>query len=54
EAPILPHPRMDRRAFVLLPLSEIAPSWRHPVSGVGIDLLINGLPSALKSATVPV
>ncbi len=29
----LPHPRMTLRAFVLLPLAEIAPKWRHPQSG---------------------
>ena len=28
----LPHPRMTERAFVLLPLAEIAPEWRHPVA----------------------
>lgn len=30
---ILPHPRLADRAFVLAPLAEIAPEWRHPVSG---------------------
>jgi 2-amino-4-hydroxy-6-hydroxymethyldihydropteridine diphosphokinase len=30
---ILPHPRLSGRAFVLAPLAEIAPDWRHPVSG---------------------
>ena len=27
----VPHPRMHRRSFVLTPLAEIAPDWRHPV-----------------------
>lgn len=31
--PALPHPRMHDRAFVLEPLAEIAPDWRHPVTG---------------------
>jgi 2-amino-4-hydroxy-6-hydroxymethyldihydropteridine diphosphokinase len=29
---ILPHPRMHLRRFVLEPLAEIAPHWRHPIS----------------------
>lgn len=29
----LPHPRMLTRAFVLAPLCEIAPEWRHPKTG---------------------
>jgi 2-amino-4-hydroxy-6-hydroxymethyldihydropteridine diphosphokinase len=36
----LPHPRVNERAFVLIPLLEVAPDWRHPVSGErGADLL---------------
>ena len=43
--PILPHPRMDVRAFVLLPLRELAPTWCHPVRGLGINALIAALPA---------
>lgn len=31
---VLPHPELHRRAFVLVPLVEVAPGWRHPVLGV--------------------
>jgi 2-amino-4-hydroxy-6-hydroxymethyldihydropteridine diphosphokinase len=31
--PILPHPRAHLRAFVLLPLLEVAPDWVHPRTG---------------------
>jgi 2-amino-4-hydroxy-6-hydroxymethyldihydropteridine diphosphokinase len=30
---IVPHPRAHERRFVMAPLAEIAPDWRHPVSG---------------------
>ena len=42
-APLLPHPRMHVRAFVLLPLSDLAPDWRHPQSGRPIGDLIADL-----------
>lgn len=42
--PLLPHPRMDVRAFVLLPLQAIAPDWRHPVSGKSVGELVATLP----------
>ncbi|MBK1664177.1 2-amino-4-hydroxy-6-hydroxymethyldihydropteridine diphosphokinase [Rhodospirillum rubrum] len=43
--PLLPHPRMADRGFVLFPLREIAPDWRHPVLDQTIDALIAGLAS---------
>lgn len=42
--PVLPHPRAHLRAFVLLPLAEIAPGWRHPVLGQAVEDLIAALP----------
>src|SRR5205085_2743817 len=38
-APALPHPRAADRLFVMGPLAEIAPSWRHPVSGLSAATL---------------
>jgi 2-amino-4-hydroxy-6-hydroxymethyldihydropteridine diphosphokinase len=41
---VLPHPRLHERAFVLLPLRDVAPGWRHPILGRGVDELIAALP----------
>ena len=38
--PILPHPRAHERAFVLLPLRDVAPDWRHPVNGLTVTALL--------------
>jgi 2-amino-4-hydroxy-6-hydroxymethyldihydropteridine diphosphokinase len=43
--PILPHPRAHQRAFVLLPLTDIAPSWIHPVLGESAAALLADLPA---------
>lgn len=40
----LPHPGISSRAFVLLPLRDVAPDWRHPVTGLGVEDLIAALP----------
>lgn len=42
---ILPHPRMQDRAFVLVPLADVAPEWRHPVSGLTV--------AAMRDACAP-
>lgn len=42
--PVLPHPRAHQRAFVLLPLAELAPGWLHPRLGRTVEALIGDLP----------
>jgi 2-amino-4-hydroxy-6-hydroxymethyldihydropteridine diphosphokinase len=48
---LLPHPRLHERAFVLLPLRDVAPGWRHPALGRSVDELIAGLPDAALQGT---
>jgi len=40
---IVPHPRLHHRAFVLQPLRDAWPEWRHPVSGLSADQLLTRL-----------
>jgi 2-amino-4-hydroxy-6-hydroxymethyldihydropteridine diphosphokinase len=42
----IPHPRMLERAFVLVPLAEIAADWIEPRSGASISTLCNRLESS--------
>lgn len=41
---ILPHPRIADRAFVLVPLAEVAPHWRHPLTGASVQEMLAALP----------
>jgi len=52
-APILPHPRMHERAFVLMPLAEIAPDWIHPCLRLSVAALIQALPPAARAECRP-
>ncbi len=40
----LPHPRLHERAFVLLPLAEVAPAWIHPLLRQTPGGMLAGLP----------
>jgi 2-amino-4-hydroxy-6-hydroxymethyldihydropteridine diphosphokinase len=50
---ILPHPRLQDRAFVLVPLAEIAPDWRHPRLGLTVTAMRDALPAADRAALQP-
>lgn len=42
---ILPHPRVQDRAFVLVPLADVAPDWVHPVSGQSVVQMRDARPT---------
>jgi 2-amino-4-hydroxy-6-hydroxymethyldihydropteridine diphosphokinase len=57
EAPdelILPHPRLHERAFVLAPLMDIAPNWRHPVLQKTVAEMYEALDPAVLADIVPI
>lgn len=46
---ILPHPRLQDRAFVLAPLAEVAPGWTHPLTGISAARMLAALgPDAMR------
>lgn len=50
---VLPHPRLHDRAFVLVPLLDIAPQWVHPVLGKSVRQMHDALPDADRNAVKP-
>ena len=56
EAPgelVLPHPRLQDRAFVLVPLGEVAPGWRHPLLGLTAAEMLARLPPGAAAGIEP-
>ncbi|PYE84257.1 2-amino-4-hydroxy-6-hydroxymethyldihydropteridine diphosphokinase [Pseudoroseicyclus aestuarii] len=50
---ILPHPRLQDRAFVLVPLAEVAPDWRHPLLGLTPRQMLDRLPQEARDEVLP-
>jgi len=50
---ILPHPRLADRAFVLVPLADVAASWCHPVTGLTVAQMLAALPAADRAEVIP-
>ena len=50
--PTLPHPRLQDRAFVLIPLKDVAPLWVHPVTGLKLESLISMLGDAALTRAI--
>ena len=44
----IPHPEVQNRRFVLIPLSELAPQLIHPKLNLSVNELLNGLKDAKK------
>jgi 2-amino-4-hydroxy-6-hydroxymethyldihydropteridine diphosphokinase len=46
---VIPHPRLNERAFVLLPMLEIVPKWCHPVLKLTLNEMISGIDPAQQT-----
>ncbi len=52
ESPVLPHPRLAERAFVVLPLADLAPGWRHPGTGQSLAEMVRALPADQRAEPI--
>lgn len=50
---ILPHPRIQDRAFMLIPFADLAPDWRHPLLGQTISEMLAARPESEKTEVKP-
>lgn len=53
ETLVLPHPRIQDRAFVLVPLCDVAPDWKHPVIDRTVRQMLSDLPKPDRDAVQP-
>ncbi|MGB5869305.1 MAG: 2-amino-4-hydroxy-6-hydroxymethyldihydropteridine diphosphokinase, partial [Albidovulum sp.] len=51
---ILPHPRLQDRAFVLIPFADVDATWCHPLTGKSVSAMIEALPEAQKAEIRPI
>ena len=50
---ILPHPRIQDRSFVLIPLADVAPDWVHPILGLNVTEMLDRLPADASDGIRP-
>lgn len=50
---ILPHPRMQDRAFVLVPMRDVEPDWQHPLTGATVTEMVDALAPQDVAAITP-
>lgn len=51
---LLPHPRLSDRAFVLIPLMDVAPDWRHPLTGRTVRTMVAELSAQKRREIRPI
>ncbi len=51
---ILPHPRLQDRAFVLVPLADVAPDWCHPLLGLTVAQMVDQISATDRAAIQPI
>jgi 2-amino-4-hydroxy-6-hydroxymethyldihydropteridine diphosphokinase len=51
---ILPHPRLQDRGFVLVPLADIAPDWVHPILGLSVAAMLAALAPEARADILPI